>query len=270
MSRCARVLAACLVLCAAACAKEAAPAAADDGTAAKPVTEKPATASEIKVAGASDLIFAMDELGPMFEKQTGTKVVFIPGSSGKLAEQIQQGAPFDVFLSANVGFVDKAIESGACAKDTRALYAYGRLVMWTREGGPKLPATLDGLADPAFVKIAIGQPEHAPYGAAAKAALEKLGKWEALSSRMVYGSNIKDTMQMAETGNADVALIALSLAKKSKGTYVEVPADAYPPIEQGMATCKGSDDEAARAFVAFLRSKEARDLLAGYGFGLPE
>jgi molybdate transport system substrate-binding protein len=233
----------------------------------------PGAGGEIKVAGASDLVYAMEEIAPRFEKATGTRVVFIPGSSGKLAAQIQQGAPFDVFLSANVKFVEDAIAAGACLADTKHLYGYGRVVMWSREGGPALPADLTGLADPRYATIAIAQPDHAPYGAAARAALATVGVWDAVAGRLVYGSNIKDTMQMAETGNAEVALIALALARKSNGQHVEVPAELHPPLEQGMAACKGQDgggEQAARAFVDFMRSDEIRALLTEYGFGLPE
>jgi molybdate transport system substrate-binding protein len=225
---------------------------------------------EIKVAGASDLVFAMEELGPRFTKETGVKVVFIPGSSGQLAAKIQQGAPFDVFLSANMDFVVAATKDGSCLEDTRALYAYGRLVMWSREADPPPPATLEGLADPRFAKIAIAQPEHAPYGAAARAAMHKVGVWDAVSSRVVYGSNVKDTMQMAETGNADVAIVALALVKKGGGHAVEIPAELHPEIAQGMAVCKSQNGPAARAFVSFMASPSTRELLRSYGFGVPE
>jgi molybdate transport system substrate-binding protein len=260
-----------LALAAVACGKaKDEPAPAPSAPTPAPGGDAPAKAGgEIKVAGASDLVYAMEELGPLFEQETGTRVVFIPGSSGKLAAQIQQGAPFDVFLSANIAFVEASIAAGSCFADTKAPYAFGRVVMWTREGGPPLPPAIDGLADPAFQKIAIAQPDHAPYGAAAKAALQKVGAWAKVEGRLVYGSNIKDTMQLAETGNADVALIALALAKKAKGTFVEIPAELYPPIEQGMAACKASNEAGARRFVEFMRSPAVRTLLEGYGFGLP-
>jgi molybdate transport system substrate-binding protein len=236
----------------------------------KPEGAAPSGGGEIKVAGASDLVFAMEELGPRFTQEIGTKVVFIPGSSGKLAAQIKQGAPFDVFLSANMAFIESAIGEGSCAADTKALYAYGRVVLWTRDAGPPLPATLAGITDSRYARIAIAQPDHAPYGAAAKAALENLGIWAAVSSRMVYGSNVKDTMQMAETGSAEVALIALALVKKGGGRYLEIPVELHPPIEQGMAVCNAKNEKAARAFVTFMTSKSTRELLATYGFGVPE
>jgi molybdate transport system substrate-binding protein len=225
---------------------------------------------EIKVAGASDLVFVMDEIVKTFEAETHNKVVFIPGSSGKLAAQVKSGAPFDVFMSANIAFVEDAIAAGACLPDTKALYAHGRLVMWTREGGPELPTTLEGLADPKYTRIAIAQPEHAPYGAAAKQALEKVGIWPTVEGRLVYGSNIKDTMQMGETGNADVAIIALSLAKKSKGSSVEIPGDLHAPIAQGLAVCKAGNEKVARQFVAYLKTPAVKQLMASYGFVVPE
>src|SRR5690606_9602985 len=118
---------------------------------------------EVKVAGASSLITVMDELGPRFEAKTGTKVGFVAGSSGKLSAQIQQGAPFDVFLSADLARVDEVVKAGACDGATQKSYAQGRVAMWSRTGATPPPPTLAGLADPKFARIAIAQPEHAPY-----------------------------------------------------------------------------------------------------------
>jgi molybdate transport system substrate-binding protein len=224
----------------------------------------------LRVAGASDLVFVMDELVKGFEKKTGAKVDFVPGSSGKLATQIKEGAPFDVFFSANEKFIDDVIESGACAKGTKKMYARGRIVMWSREGGVAPPATLDGLSDAKYARIAIAQPEHAPYGKAAKEALEKLGVWAAVEPRVVYASNIKETMQMAETGNADIAIIALSLAVKSRGAHVDIPADLHAPIDQALAVCNNGKQKAlGQKFADHATEPASVELLKQYGFAQP-
>ena len=224
----------------------------------------------LRVAGASDLVFVMEEIVERFEKETGADVDFIPGSSGKLAAQIRGGAPFDVLFSANIAFVEDVIAAGACTADSKRLYARGRIVLWTRPGAPKPPSLEALAADGGIDKIAIAQPEHAPYGAAAKQAMEKLGAWGALEPKLIYGSNIKETMQMAETGNADVAIIALSLAIKSKGAYTEIPAELHRPIDQAMAVCvNGKRRDLAEKFDAFMRTPEIVELMASYGFTAP-
>src|SRR5262249_50715986 len=156
-------------------------------------------------------------------------------SSGKLAAQIKEGAPFDVFLSANVAYVDDLIAEKSCAADTRALYGRGRVAMWSGPDSiPAPPSQVAGLTDPRYARIAIANPEHAPYGAAAKQALVNVGIWEQVAPRVVYGSNIKETMQFAETGNAEVALIALALVIQDQGKYELIPEELHQPIDQAL------------------------------------
>lgn len=238
---------------------------------AKQPTEPSKEEGALRVAGASDLVAVMEEIIPRFEKESGAKVDFIAGSSGKLAAQIREGAPFDVFMSANASFIDDVIGAGACLADTKAMYARGRVVMWTKEGAKVAPpAKVDGLADKKYETISIAQPDHAPYGAAAKQALEKVGVWKKVEKRMVYGSNIKETMQLAETGNAEVGLIALSLAIKAKGKYVEIPAELHDPIDQALAVCKnGKQQDLGKKFAGFVRSPEIVDLMTSYGLPPP-
>ena len=150
----------------------------------------------IKVAAAADLAFAFKEVGDAFTKKTGKQVKFTFGSTGNLAKQIAEGAPYDVLAAANVSFVDDVVKAGACDAATKAMYARGRIVVWT-----KGPATeLAQLADAKFVKIAIANPEHAPYGKAAKQALEKAGIWDQVQPRLVLGENVQATMQYAKNG----------------------------------------------------------------------
>ncbi len=233
--------------------------------------KKSRSSGDLKVAGASDLVFAMAEIVPEFERATGTRVTFIPGSSGKLAAQIRNGAPYDVFFSANQSFVEDVVAAEACDGATQRIYARGRIVLWAGpDGEPALPSDLRGLTDARYQRIAIANPEHAPYGAAAKQALQKAGIYEQLKDRLVYGSNIKDTMQLAETGNAEVAVIALSLAKKSPGANLPVPAELHEPIDQAMVVCKhGSATDAGRDFATFMASPEVVALMESYGFEVP-
>ena len=253
MKRSSIVLVACLAVALVACGKK-----------------KKQGEGNLRVAGASDLVFVMEDLVKRFEKETGAKVDFVPGSSGKLATQIKEGAPFDVFFSANEKFIDDVVASGACVKESKRMYARGRIVMWSRDGGVAPPAALDGLADARYARIAIAQPEHAPYGRAAKEAMEKLGVWATVEPRIVYGSNIKETMQMAETGNADIAIIALSLAVKSKGAHVEIPADLHAPIDQAMAVCtNGKQKDLGQKFADFVARPESVELMKQYGFAQP-
>jgi molybdate transport system substrate-binding protein len=222
----------------------------------------------VHVAGASDLVLVMQEIVPRFERATGKKVTFLPGSSGKLAAQIREGAPVDVFFSANVAFVDDVIAAGACDGATKRRYARGRIAMWTRAGAPVgPPAELSGLTDPAFKKIALANPEHAPYGLAAREALQQLGVWEAVEPRVVYGSNIKEAMQFVDSGNAEIGVIALSLAIRSPGTYTVVPEALHAPIDQAAVVCRhGKAQAAGRAFAEFVATPEIRALMASYGF----
>lgn len=233
---------------------------------------KKARPDELNIAGASDLVFAMDEIIPRFQSASGHRVKFVPGSSGQLAAQIAEGAPYDVFFSANVAFVDEVIASGDCLADSKALYARGRIVMWAREGAAvQPPAELAGLVDPRYVKIAIANPEHAPYGTAAKQALERTGIWSAVEPRIVYGSNIRDAMHLVDSGNAELGIVALSLAVKSDGAFVEIPAALHEPIDQAMVVCKrGGAERAGRAFIEFMRTPETRRVMQSYGFAVPE
>lgn len=223
----------------------------------------------LKVAAAADLASAFKEVGEAFEKETGTRVVFTFGSTGLLSKQILEGAPFDVFAAANVSFVDEVTEAGKCDKETKAFYGRGRLAVWTKKGIPA-PKTLEGLKDPRFRKIAIANPEHAPYGKAAKEALTSTSIWNDVLSRVVYGENVQQALQFAETGNADVAIVALSLAIVSDGDYFVVEERAHAPLDQAMVVCaQRTSRDRAIAFEAFVASEKGRAIMRRYGFLLP-
>jgi molybdate transport system substrate-binding protein len=223
----------------------------------------------IKVAAASDLALAFPEVGRAFTDKTGTAVVFSFGSTGLLAKQISEGAPFDVFAAANKSFVDDVVSAGACDGGSIAEYAVGRIAIWVK--GKAAPKSLAELAGPEYAKIAVANPEHAPYGKAAVAAIEKAGVADSVKPKLVYGENIQQTLQYAQSGNADAAIIALSLASHTDGgAYVLLDDALHPPIDQAIVACGRSKiAEGASAFVAFVRSPEGHAIMRRYGFLLP-
>ena len=226
------------------------------------------------MAAAADLAFAFKDIGDAFEKRTGQKVVFSFGSTGLLAKQIAEGAPFDVFAAANVSFADDVIQAGVCFADSRQLYARGRIALYARDAA-HAPSSLLDLKEARFVKIAIANPEHAPYGRAAKEAILKAGVWEAVSPKLVFGENVQQAMQFAQSGNAEVAIVALSLATVTKGTYVTIDPEMHAAIDQALVVCNGSPEAkgaaipAARQFTAFISSDDGRAIMKRFGFLLP-
>ncbi len=227
------------------------------------------SAHEVRIAAASDLARAFEEVGPAFEKATGIHVVLTPGSTGLLAKQLEEGAPYDLFAAANVKFVDEVVKSGACDGTTQAMYARGRLVVWSRGDGA--PAKLEDLADPKYKKIGIANPDHAPYGTAAKQALQKAGVWDAIKDRVVLGENVQVTMQWAKMGEVDASVVALSLAVVADGgSSIPVDPTLHDPLDQAMVVCgTGPGTEAAKKFQAFIGSAEGREIMTRYGFLLP-
>lgn len=225
----------------------------------------------LTVSAASDLTPAFQEVGREFERQAGgTKVIFNFGSTGQLAQQIEQGAPVDLFAAANVSFIEGLEKKGFVIPDTKALYAQGRITLWTRDDNTLKLERVEDLARPEFKKVAIANPEHAPYGLAAREALQTAGVWETVSQKLVYGENISQTLQYAESGNVDVAIVALSLSTQSKGRWVLIPAELHQPLNQALAVVKGTKHEPeARRFAAFVNSAEGRGVMRKYGFVLP-
>ncbi|MBX3260274.1 MAG: molybdate ABC transporter substrate-binding protein [Labilithrix sp.] len=226
----------------------------------------------LRVAAAADLALAFKEIGAAFEKQTGKHVDFSFGSTGLLAKQIAEGAPFDVFAAANVSFVDDVVREGACLGETKALYARGRIVMWSKDPW-LLPKGIEDLADPKYAKVALANPEHAPYGRAAREALTRSGAWETVRPRVVYGENVQQTLMFARSGNADVAIVALSLAVTSPGNYTPIDPALHEPLDQALVVCKGGSKGAksneANAFVALVGSEAGRAIMKRFGFLLP-
>src|SRR5262249_55273117 len=208
--------------------------------------------SEITVSAASDLTPAFEEMGKLFERETGVKVRFNFGSTGQLAQQIEQGAPVDLFAAANAQFIDELEQKNLILPDTKALYAQGRITIWTRADSPLRLERVEDLARADVRKGAIANPEHAPYGIAAPEALQSAGVWQAVQPKLVFGENVMQTLQYAETGNVDAAIVALSISVGSAGRWSLVPQESYKPLNQALAVIKSSRHEAeARRFATF-------------------
>ena len=226
----------------------------------------------LRVAAAADLALAFKDVGAAWEKESGKRVDFSFGSTGLLAKQIQEGAPFDVFAAANMSFVDDVVKDGSCFGDTRALYARGRIVIWSKDP-QALPKSIEELSSGKYAKIAIANPEHAPYGLAAQQAMTKAGVWDSVKPRAVYGENVQQTLMFARSQNADVAIVALSLAVSSPGNWVPVDPALHEPLDQALVACKGGKAGAkqneAKQFIAFVGSPEGRAIMKKYGFLLP-
>jgi len=227
-------------------------------------------APAITVYAASDLDMAFREIKPIFEKATGTRVTLVMGSTGNLAKQIEHGAPADVFFAANASFVDDLQTAGAVIPQTRALYAQGRIVLATPTKSTVVVRELADLLKPEVRRVAIANPAHAPYGRAAQEALESAGVWERLKSKLVYGENIRHTLQFVETGAVEAGIVALSVAGVPDVRYVPVDPKLHKPLNQVAAVVKRSArPELGVAFIQFLNGPEGRPIMKRYGFFLP-
>jgi molybdate transport system substrate-binding protein len=233
------------------------------------------SAEEITVAAAADLQFAFQDVAARFQKDTGHTVKMVFGSSGNFFAQIQNGAPFDVYFSADIDYPKRLEAAGLAEPGTLYEYATGKIVLWA-PASSKIDVSkgLKTLLDPAAAKIAIANPEHAPYGRAAVAAMKTEKIYDQVSSKFVLGENISQTASLIVSGGADVGIVALSLAvapsMKTKGTYFEIPADEYPAIVQAAIILKSSPNkEIARQFVAYVKTADIQSVMRGYGFTLP-
>jgi molybdate transport system substrate-binding protein len=235
-----------------------------------------APAREITVGAAADLSSALAEVAANYEKRTGVTVKLSFGASGALTQQIQNGAPFDVFFSADMDYPRQLIAGGQAEGSTLYRYAVGKLVLWT-PADSQLDFEHKGmevLLDSSVKKIAIANPQHAPYGRAAVAALKQDGLYEKVSDRLVLGENVAQAAQFVESGNAQVGFVALAHAlapaMQGKGKYWQVPVDAYPPLDQGVVVIsRSSHKKEAAAFIDYMKTPEAAAVLHRYGFTLP-
>ena len=228
-------------------------------------TEKP----EFLIAAASDLRFAMDEIAAQFQEEHPEVAVKTSyGSSGQFTQQIENGAPFDVFCSADASYPKKLAAEGLALPGSEFVYAIGHIVAWVPASSP-IPLTgPQALRDPSIRHIAIANPQYAPYGRAAEAALRSLGLYDDVKDKLVFGENVSQAQQYVETGAAEIGIIPLSLVKG--GRSWEVPLDSYPKMEQSGLIVKSSRNAAlAQEFRSFLLGEQGRSILKRYGFYLP-
>jgi molybdate transport system substrate-binding protein len=228
---------------------------------------------ELVVAAAADLSAALQEIAKNYESKTGVRLKLSFAASGALTQQIQNGAPFDLFFSADMDYPRQLIDGGQADGPSLYQYAVGKLVLW-------LPADsaldverrhIDVVLDPSVKKIAIANPQHAPYGRAAVAALKHYGLYNQVADRLVLGENVSQAAQFVESGNAQAGFVALAHAlapgMQGKGKYWEVPADAYPALEQGVVVLSRSQNKKeAASFLEYLKTREGADVLGKYGF----
>ena len=232
-------------------------------------------AQEITVAAAADLQGVMPAVTAQFQKETGKAVKMTYGSSGNFFQQLRNGAPFDVFFSANLDYPKQLESAGLIESGTFYQYATGKIVIWvTNDSKLDVSSGLAALTNPAIKKIAVANPEHAPYGKAAVAAMKKENVYDKVSDKLVFGENISQTASFVVSGAADVGIVALSLAlspnMKDKGRHVEIPAADYPPIEQACVVLKSSaQKDAAKAFLNFIKTPAVAEMFRSYGFAVP-
>lgn len=232
-----------------------------------------ADAEKVTIAAAADLKFAMDEMVIAFKSMNpGADVDVVYGSSGNFYSQLKQGAPYDLFFSADIAYPHDLVNSGLAASEVKP-YAFGRIVLWSASLDASR-MTLESLTDPKITRVAIANPKHAPYGQRAEEALRSAGLWEKIEPKLVYGENIAQTAQFVQSGNAQIGIIALSLAVSpelaSKGGYWLVPENLHQPLEQGyIITKRAENNSLARRFADYIAGKSARGIMIKYGFVLP-
>lgn len=225
----------------------------------------PALAAPLRIAAAADLASCMPALTAGFDGETSVTT----GASGSFYAQIRNGAPFDILMSADTSYPKALADAGLADGASMFVYALGQLVLWSADPALKTAGGLQLLADPSVRRIAIANPEVAPYGRAAKAALQQAGLWDRVQGKLVYGENVAQTMQFVESGNAQVGLVSKAHLKDRPNGWM-LPAGSHPALEQGaIVTARGREHPAAARYLQFLRSDRGRALLAGCGFLLP-
>lgn len=251
-------------------------AACTGGPAAAP---EPRTSGQVtvRVAAAADLKFALDEVVEIAEsRRPGLDVVVVYGSSGTFLQQVRNGAPYDLYLSADLAYPRELVDDGLADEADLFRYAVGRLVLWVPDGSAIDPADgLEVLARSEVRRVSIANPEHAPYGVAASAALEATGVADRVGDKLVLGENVAQAAEFVRSGNADAGIVALSLVLsdplRDVGAWAEVPADLYPRLDQGGVVLARSEEKGAARFVRdVLLGEEGSAVLAEYGFTLPE
>jgi len=221
----------------------------------------------LTISAASNLIPAFEEIGELFELETDIKIEFNFGGSGQLTEQIIQGAPVDVFASADAAYINVLLDEDLIVKSSVTDFAQGRIVLWTANSSSLELHELQDLNQPSVETLALANPAYAPFGKAAKEALESVGLWERVQGQIVFGDNVSQTLHMAEIGSADAAIVALSLVLDSEGDWSMISEAQHGPIRQVIAVVQGTqNEEAARLFVAYLKSATGQEILQNFGY----
>lgn len=228
-------------------------------------------AAEITVAAAADLQFAFTDIARLYEEQTGRKVTLVFGSTGQLVQQIENGAPFDLVAAANTSYIDRLVDQGLAVRESAALYARGRIVLAVNKQAGVTAVHLDDLLSDQIQHISIANPDHAPYGLAAKQAMQSSGVWEQLQPKLVYAENVRQALQFVQTGDAEVGIISLSVANVPEITWTIIDEALHAPLDQALAILTASKHpELAGDFIAFINGEFGRPVMRQYGFLLPD
>ncbi|MCS6993673.1 MAG: molybdate ABC transporter substrate-binding protein [Anaerolineales bacterium] len=229
-----------------------------------------ASSIALTVAAASDLQFAFTELGALFEQETGHPVTFVFGSTGQLAQQIENGAPYDLFAAANLAFIERLVQKNLVLPESVQLYARGRIVLAVNQQTGIQVTRLEDLLSARIQHVAIANPEHAPYGIAAMEALQSAGLWEALQPKLVYGDNVRQALQFIQTGDAEAGIVALSVANVPEITWTLIDERLHNPLNQALAVVTTTPHrELAQKFIDFVQGPVGRPIMQKYGFILP-
>lgn len=226
---------------------------------------------EITVAAAADLQFAFTEIANLYKQQTGRNVTLVFGSTGQLVHQIENGAPFDLIAAANISYIKRLVDQGLAVPESAALYARGRIVLTVNIQSGTQAVRLEDLLSDDIDRIAIANPEHAPYGLAAKQALESMGLWDQLQPKLVYGENVRQALQYIQTGDTEVGIFSLSVANVPEISWTLIDETLHTPLDQALAILTVSKiPEPAADFIAFINGENGRPIMQQYGFLLPD
>jgi molybdate transport system substrate-binding protein len=237
-------------------------------TAPAPTTMSPS--AELTVAAAADLQFAFTEITQAYEQQTGHRVTLTFGSTGQLAQQIENGAPFDLLAAANIQYVKDLADKQLVLPDSIALYAQGRIVLAVNRQSGVTATTLEDLLSSNIKHVAIANPAHAPYGVAAQQALQSAGLWDKLQDKQVFGENVRQTLQYIQTGDAEAGIVALSVANVPEITWTLIDGSLHQPLDQALGIVASSrHPDLARDFAAFINGQFGRPVMRQYGFIRP-
>ncbi len=224
----------------------------------------------LTVSAAANLNSVFPEIGKLWQQETGNRVVFNLGSTARLAQQIEQGAAVDLFAAANKQAIEELDRKGLIISETKIVYGLGRIGLWQRQDSAIAITALKDLLKPEIKRVAIANPVSAPYGVAAKEALQSSGIWEELQPKMILGENITQTQQYVETGNVDIAIVALSNTINKSGQWTAIDSKLHQPLAQMLAIPKNAPHpEIAKQFVAFINAEKGRELMQKYGFMPP-